>query len=109
MTWGANGKLLGEMACTLVDGRIVEILSVSAPERLASMGLPDPARQARARPTAAARRPGLQTSALRAIRGRYGYSASTALTFQPADVRVSVIRTRFRSTRGPVTCVLVVT
>lgn len=40
MAWGANGKLLGVMACTVVDGRIVEILSVSDPERLASMGLP---------------------------------------------------------------------
>jgi RNA polymerase sigma factor (sigma-70 family) len=37
--WGANGRLLGVMACTVVDGRIVDILSVSDPERLASMGL----------------------------------------------------------------------
>lgn len=40
VAWGANDKLLGVMACTVVDGRIVEILSVSDPERLASMGLP---------------------------------------------------------------------
>ncbi|MFB6704009.1 sigma-70 family RNA polymerase sigma factor [Streptomyces sp. NPDC056333] len=40
VAWGANGKLLGVMACTVVDGRIVEILSVSDPRRLASMGLP---------------------------------------------------------------------
>ncbi|MGY4900896.1 hypothetical protein [Streptomyces sp. 900116325] len=40
VAWGANGKLLGVMACTVVDGRIVEILSVSDRERLASMGLP---------------------------------------------------------------------
>jgi RNA polymerase sigma-70 factor (ECF subfamily) len=40
VVWGANGKLLGVMACTVVDGRIVEVLSVSDPERLASMGLP---------------------------------------------------------------------
>jgi RNA polymerase sigma factor (sigma-70 family) len=38
--WGANGKPLGVMACTVVDGRIVEILSVSDPGRLASMDLP---------------------------------------------------------------------
>jgi len=41
VAWGVNGKLLGVVACTVVDGRIVEILSVSDPERLASMGLPD--------------------------------------------------------------------
>jgi RNA polymerase sigma factor (sigma-70 family) len=40
MAWSANGKALGVMACTVVDGRIVEILSVRDPERLASMGLP---------------------------------------------------------------------
>jgi RNA polymerase sigma factor (sigma-70 family) len=40
VAWRANGKPLGVMACTVVDGRIVEILSVSDPERLASMGLP---------------------------------------------------------------------
>ena len=38
--WSANGKLLGVMACTVVDGRIVEVLSVSDPRRLASMDLP---------------------------------------------------------------------
>ncbi|MFJ3272136.1 sigma-70 family RNA polymerase sigma factor [Streptomyces sp. NPDC086776] len=41
VAWGANGKLLGVMACTVVDGRIVEILSVSDRERLASIGLPE--------------------------------------------------------------------
>jgi RNA polymerase sigma factor (sigma-70 family) len=40
VVWGANGKPLGVMACTVVDGRIVEILSVTDPERLASMDLP---------------------------------------------------------------------
>lgn len=39
VVWSANGKLLGVMACTVADGRIVEILSVSDPERLAAMGL----------------------------------------------------------------------
>lgn len=34
VTWGPTGKLLGVMACTVVDGRIVEILSVSDPRRL---------------------------------------------------------------------------
>ena len=40
VTWGANGRVLGVMACTVVDGRIVEILSMSDPERLAAMDLP---------------------------------------------------------------------
>ncbi|MFC1434506.1 sigma-70 family RNA polymerase sigma factor [Streptacidiphilus sp. N1-3] len=40
VVWGANGRLLGVMACTVVDGRIVEVLSVSDPRRLASMNLP---------------------------------------------------------------------
>ena len=39
VTWGANGRLLGVVACTVVEGRIVGILSVNDPERLASMGL----------------------------------------------------------------------
>jgi RNA polymerase sigma factor (sigma-70 family) len=39
MAWRANGKPLALMACTVVDGRIVEIVSVSDPERLASIGL----------------------------------------------------------------------
>ena len=37
----ANGKPRIVMACTVVDGRIVEILSVTDPERLASMDLPE--------------------------------------------------------------------
>ncbi|MFL4909069.1 sigma-70 family RNA polymerase sigma factor [Streptomyces sp. MMS24-I2-30] len=40
VVWGRNGKLLGVMACTVAEGRIVEILSVSDPKRLAAMGLP---------------------------------------------------------------------
>jgi RNA polymerase sigma-70 factor (ECF subfamily) len=40
VAWGPSGKLLGVMACTVADGRIVEILSVSDPERLAAMDLP---------------------------------------------------------------------
>ena len=40
VAWRANGKPHSVMACTVVDGRIVEILSVSDPERLASMDLP---------------------------------------------------------------------
>jgi RNA polymerase sigma-70 factor (ECF subfamily) len=36
----ANGKPRIVMACTVVDGRIVEIVSVTDPERLASMDLP---------------------------------------------------------------------
>lgn len=38
--WGANGKVLGVVACTVVDGRIVEILTVSDRKRLDTMGLP---------------------------------------------------------------------
>lgn len=41
LVWGANGKPQAVMACTVVDGRIVEILSVVDPERLASMNLPE--------------------------------------------------------------------
>jgi RNA polymerase sigma-70 factor (ECF subfamily) len=37
----ANGKPRIVMACTVVDGRIVELLSVTDPERLASIELPD--------------------------------------------------------------------
>lgn len=37
----ASGKPRIVMACTVVDGRIVEILSVTDPERLASMDLPE--------------------------------------------------------------------
>ncbi|HEY1642078.1 MAG TPA: sigma-70 family RNA polymerase sigma factor [Streptosporangiaceae bacterium] len=37
-----SGKPLGVMACTVAGGRIVEILSVAAPERLAAMDLPAP-------------------------------------------------------------------
>lgn len=40
VAWGPNGKPLGVMACTVIDGRIVGILSVSDPERIASMDLP---------------------------------------------------------------------
>jgi RNA polymerase sigma-70 factor (ECF subfamily) len=39
VAWGATGRLLGVTAFTVVDGRIVEILSVSDRNRLASMGL----------------------------------------------------------------------
>ncbi|HEX5594743.1 MAG TPA: sigma-70 family RNA polymerase sigma factor [Micromonosporaceae bacterium] len=42
VAWNANGKPLGVMACTVTDGRIVEILSVTDPESLASMDLPAP-------------------------------------------------------------------
>nr|WP_296073216.1 sigma-70 family RNA polymerase sigma factor [uncultured Actinoplanes sp.] len=34
------GKPVGVMACTVVDGRIVEMISVTDPDRLASMNLP---------------------------------------------------------------------
>ncbi|MEV5966504.1 sigma-70 family RNA polymerase sigma factor [Kribbella sp. NPDC051952] len=37
-TYAANGRLVGVMACTVVDGRIVAVESTSDPERLAAMG-----------------------------------------------------------------------
>jgi RNA polymerase sigma factor (sigma-70 family) len=40
VAWGAKGKVLGVVACTVVDGRIVEILTVSDRKRLDTMGLP---------------------------------------------------------------------
>lgn len=40
VAWGPTGKLLGVTAYTVVDGRIVEILSVTDRQRLASMDLP---------------------------------------------------------------------
>ncbi|MFI9452281.1 sigma-70 family RNA polymerase sigma factor [Amycolatopsis sp. NPDC052450] len=39
VSWSKTGKLLGVMSCTIVDGRIVEIESVSDPRRLAAMGV----------------------------------------------------------------------
>jgi RNA polymerase sigma factor (sigma-70 family) len=41
LAWAANGQPLSVMACTVVDGRIVEIVSVTDPERLAAMDLPE--------------------------------------------------------------------
>lgn len=40
VAWGAKGEVLGVVACTVVDGRIVEILTVSDRKRLDTMGLP---------------------------------------------------------------------
>jgi len=40
VAWGANGKPLGVMACTVVNGRIVDILSIRDPQRLAAMDPP---------------------------------------------------------------------
>ena len=40
VAWGANGKPLGVLACTVVDGRIVEITSLRDPRQLAAMNLP---------------------------------------------------------------------
>ena len=40
-TYGANGQLVGVMACTVVAGRIVELVSVNDPKRLASMVVPE--------------------------------------------------------------------
>jgi ketosteroid isomerase-like protein len=38
--WDRNGKPVSVMACTVIDDRIVEILSIQDPERLAAMDLP---------------------------------------------------------------------
>jgi RNA polymerase sigma-70 factor (ECF subfamily) len=40
VAWSANGKPRTVMACTVVDGRIIEMLSVTDPQRLAAMDLP---------------------------------------------------------------------
>jgi RNA polymerase sigma factor (sigma-70 family) len=40
LAWGPNGKPRSVMACTVVDGRIVELVSVTDPERLTAMDLP---------------------------------------------------------------------
>ncbi|WP_405793027.1 sigma-70 family RNA polymerase sigma factor [Streptomyces sp. NBC_01506] len=42
VAWGPTGKPLGVMACTVADGRIVALISVSDPARLAAMNLPAP-------------------------------------------------------------------
>ncbi|ANN20130.1 RNA polymerase subunit sigma-70 [Amycolatopsis orientalis] len=39
VSWSRTGKVLGVMSCTIVDGRIVGIDSVSDPRRLAAMGV----------------------------------------------------------------------
>ncbi|KZB86945.1 sigma-70 family RNA polymerase sigma factor [Amycolatopsis regifaucium] len=39
VSWSRTGKLLGVMSCTVVDGRIAGIDSVSDPRRLAAMGV----------------------------------------------------------------------
>ncbi|GAA3047350.1 sigma-70 family RNA polymerase sigma factor [Streptomyces roseofulvus] len=41
VAWGANGKVLGLVACTVVGGRIVELVTVSDRKRLDAMGLPE--------------------------------------------------------------------
>ncbi len=40
VAYDAKGKARGVMACTVVDGRIVEMVSVTDPARLAAMNLP---------------------------------------------------------------------
>ncbi|NUS73177.1 MAG: sigma-70 family RNA polymerase sigma factor [Corynebacteriales bacterium] len=40
VAWGSNGKVLGLVVCTVIDGRIVEIVTVSDRKRLDAMGLP---------------------------------------------------------------------
>jgi len=40
VVWDLQGRPRGVMACTVVDGRIVEMVSVTDPARLAAMDLP---------------------------------------------------------------------
>jgi len=42
LIWGRNGKPVGLMACTVVDGRMAHVESIVDPHRLAAMGLPGP-------------------------------------------------------------------
>jgi RNA polymerase sigma factor (sigma-70 family) len=42
VAWDAKGRPRAVMACTVVDGRIVEMVSVTDPGRLAAMDLPAP-------------------------------------------------------------------
>lgn len=42
LLWDAKGRPRGLMACTVVDGRIVDMLSIIDPKRLAQMDLPEP-------------------------------------------------------------------
>jgi RNA polymerase sigma-70 factor (ECF subfamily) len=38
--WNPDGRLRAVMACTVVDGRIVEMESITDPRQLASVDLP---------------------------------------------------------------------
>lgn len=40
--WGVRGKPLGVMVCTVTDGRLTAITSITDPARLAAMDLPQP-------------------------------------------------------------------
>ena len=42
LTWSRSGKPLSLMSCTVVDGRIVDVVAVVDPARLAAMDLPAP-------------------------------------------------------------------
>ncbi|GAA4751871.1 sigma-70 family RNA polymerase sigma factor [Nocardioides endophyticus] len=42
VAWDPSGRARSAMACTVVDGRIVEMVSVTDPERLAAIDLPAP-------------------------------------------------------------------
>lgn len=41
VAWGSNGNPVGLMVCTVVDGRIVEMMSIHDPESLAALDLPE--------------------------------------------------------------------
>ncbi|HEY9315895.1 sigma-70 family RNA polymerase sigma factor [Williamsia sp.] len=42
LLWGPNGKPVSVMACTVVDGRVAEVVAVLDPARLRAMDLPEP-------------------------------------------------------------------
>lgn len=42
LSWSRTGKPLGVMSCTVVDGRMVDVVALVDPVRLAAMDLPDP-------------------------------------------------------------------
>lgn len=41
LAWGPSGKPVSVMACTVVDGRVTEVISLLDPTRLAAMALPE--------------------------------------------------------------------
>jgi hypothetical protein len=42
LVWGPNGKPVSVMSCTVINGRVAEVVAVLDPTRLGAMDLPDP-------------------------------------------------------------------